>query len=87
MAPSQIGHSIPRCAYANGLLSTHTMTRLLYLDGQLLDAVKRSPPTVLGDGKSRISQLVESLNQRRLNAGYKLAQITLEYYMDMKLTL
>lgn len=61
--------------------------RLLYLDGQLLDAVKRSPPTVLGDGKSKISQLVGSLNQRRLNAGYKLAQSILKYDPDMERTL
>jgi D-alanine-D-alanine ligase-like ATP-grasp enzyme len=61
--------------------------RLLYLDGQLLDAVKRGPPTVLGDGKSRISQLVQSLNQRRLDAGYDLAQVTLKFDMDMKRTL
>lgn len=61
--------------------------RLLYLDGQLLDAVKRSPPTVLGDGRSRISQLVQSLNRRRLDAGYELAQVTLKYDLDMKRTL
>jgi hypothetical protein len=61
--------------------------RLLYLDGQLLDAVKRGPPTVLGDGKSRISQLVQSLNHRRLDAGYDLAQVTLKYDMEMKYTL
>lgn len=64
----------------------HTI-RLLYLDGQLLDAVKRNPPTVIGDGRSTISQLVESLNQRRLNAGYKLAQAILKYDMDMERTL
>ncbi len=61
--------------------------RLLYLDGQLLDAVKRGPPTVLGDGKSRISQLVQRLNRRRLDAGYELAQVTLKYDLDMKRTL
>ena len=61
--------------------------RLLYLDGQLLDAVKRCPPTVLGDGKSSISQLVQGLNQRRLDAGYELAQVTLYYDTDMKRTL
>jgi glutathione synthase/RimK-type ligase-like ATP-grasp enzyme len=61
--------------------------RLLYLDGQLLDAVKRCPPSVLGDGKSRISQLVQRLNQRRLAAGYALAQVTLKCDMDMKQTL
>jgi D-alanine-D-alanine ligase-like ATP-grasp enzyme len=61
--------------------------RLLYLDLRLLDAVRRSSPTVLGDGKSRISQLVQDLNQRRLDAGYALAQVTLKYDMGMKRTL
>jgi len=61
--------------------------RLLYLDGQLLDAVKRGPPTALGDGKSRISQLVQSLNLRRLAAGYELAQVTLKHDLDMERTL
>jgi D-alanine-D-alanine ligase-like ATP-grasp enzyme len=61
--------------------------RLLYLDGQLLDAVRRGPPTVVGDGKSSISRLVRRLNQRRLDAGYKLAQVVLLYDLDMKQTL
>ncbi len=61
--------------------------RLLYLDGQLLDAVKRSSPTVIGDGKSRISQLVFGLNQKRIEAGYGLAQVTLKSDLDMERTL
>jgi D-alanine-D-alanine ligase-like ATP-grasp enzyme len=61
--------------------------RLLYLDGHLLDAVKRGAPTVMGDGKARISQLVERLNQRRLDAGYELAQVILMRDMDMERTL
>ncbi len=61
--------------------------RLLYLDGTLLDAVKRSPPTVLGDGRSKVSQLVESLNQRRVDRGYRVAQSILKYDMDMQQTL
>lgn len=61
--------------------------RLLYLDGGLLDAVKRGAPTVLGDGKARISDLVKSLNQRRLDAGYELAQVILKRDMDMERTL
>ncbi|HEX4642848.1 MAG TPA: hypothetical protein VH161_05250 [Candidatus Acidoferrales bacterium] len=61
--------------------------RLLYLDGRLLDAVKRGAPAVLGDGKARISQLVERLNQRRLDAGYELAQVALKRDMDMERTL
>lgn len=61
--------------------------RLLYLDGQLLHAVKRNQPTVLGDGKSRVSQLVKKLNKRRIDAGYKLAETILKYDLDMELTL
>jgi D-alanine-D-alanine ligase-like ATP-grasp enzyme len=61
--------------------------RLLYLDGMLLDAVKRGSPAVLGDGKSTISQLVQKLNVRRLNGGYEVAQVTLKYDFDMERTL
>jgi glutathione synthase/RimK-type ligase-like ATP-grasp enzyme len=61
--------------------------RLLYLDGQLLDAVRRGSPTVVGDGKSKVSLLVFDLNQKRLNAGYELAQVTLKYDMDVERTL
>jgi len=61
--------------------------RLLYLDGQLLDAVRRHPPSVVGDGRSTISQLVQRLNQRRLDAGYALAPVILHYDLDMQRTL
>jgi D-alanine-D-alanine ligase-like ATP-grasp enzyme len=61
--------------------------RLLYLDGQLLDAVRRCPPTTVGDGKSSISQLVRRLNQRRLDTGYTLAPVILKYDLDMQRTL
>lgn len=63
------------------------IVRLLYLDGRLLDAVRRSAPTVLGDGKSRISQLVAALNQKRVDAGYHLAQSTIKHDMEMDRTL
>ncbi|TAM83904.1 MAG: hypothetical protein EPN47_03585 [Acidobacteria bacterium] len=63
------------------------VVRLLYLEGQLLDAVRRGPPMVIGDGQSRISQLVYGLNQKRIEAGYALAQVTLKYDMDMERTL
>jgi len=48
--------------------------RLLYLDGELLDAVRRDPPTVTGDGASRIEQLIETENERRLAGGMAAAQ-------------
>lgn len=40
--------------------------RLLYLDGQFIDAVRRDSPTVVGDGQRTIRQLVRAENQRRL---------------------
>lgn len=40
--------------------------RLLYLDGVLVDAVVRRPPTVTGNGKSTIRELVRSANAARL---------------------
>jgi cyanophycin synthetase len=39
--------------------------RLLYLDGELLDAVRRHPPAVTGDGRSTIEQLVAQENRGR----------------------
>lgn len=40
--------------------------RLLYLDGQFIDAVRRDSPAVVGDGRSSIRQLVAAENERRL---------------------
>ena len=39
--------------------------RLLYLDGRLIDVVRRDPPVVLGDGASTIAALVQAENTRR----------------------
>ncbi len=61
--------------------------RLLYLDGRLLDAVQRRPPTVAGDGKSTIGALVRKTNQQRLDGGYDVAQVTLTHDLDMQRTL
>lgn len=42
--------------------------RLLYLDGQLLDAIWRRSPSVTGDGSSTIDDLVDRENHLRENA-------------------
>jgi D-alanine-D-alanine ligase-like ATP-grasp enzyme len=39
--------------------------RLLYLDGEFIDAVRRDSPIVIGDGRSNIRQLVSAENERR----------------------
>jgi cyanophycin synthetase len=43
--------------------------RLLYLDGEFVDAVVRRPPRVTGDGKSSIRDLIEAENRRRRAEG------------------
>lgn len=42
--------------------------RLLFLHGRLLDAVRRDPPLVTGDGRRTIRQLIAAENARRLEA-------------------
>lgn len=61
--------------------------RLLYLDGMLLDAVRRDPPAVVGDGRSSIRKLVKAENQQRLRKGWMAAQVTLTIDAEMKFTL
>ena len=42
--------------------------RLLYLDGRLIDAIRRDPPRLIGDGKSTIQQLMKAETRRRLTS-------------------
>jgi cyanophycin synthetase len=57
--------------------------RLLYLHGELLDAVVRKPPTVTGDGKLSIRALVKQENALRLEKGSERAHCRLKIDMDM----
>ncbi|HEX7450034.1 MAG TPA: hypothetical protein VF306_20910 [Pirellulales bacterium] len=61
--------------------------RLLYLDGVLLDAVVRRPPSVTGDGRSTVAALVERLNDVRVTWGSEAAQSLLARDQDMLQTL
>lgn len=61
--------------------------RLLFLDGQLLDAIERRPPGVTGDGHSTVSQLIRQLNERRLHVGFSAAQSIVRHDQDMRQTL
>jgi cyanophycin synthetase len=45
-----------------------TSYRLLYLDGELLDAIRRDPPAVEGDGVHTLRELIAAENARRLAA-------------------
>jgi D-alanine-D-alanine ligase-like ATP-grasp enzyme len=42
--------------------------RLLFLDGRLLDVVRRLPPQLLGDGRSSVRELLVAENERRYRA-------------------
>ena len=43
--------------------------RLLFLDGELIDVISRTRPTVEGDGRSSLIELMSAENRRRLEAG------------------
>jgi cyanophycin synthetase len=61
--------------------------RLLYLEGQLLDAVVLQPPTVTGDGHHTVRSLVERVNAERLQAGVVAGQRLISIDFDMHRTL
>lgn len=61
--------------------------RLLYFDGELLDAVLRRPPTVRGDGISTVRQLIESENRARTEAGIEAGQSLVQIDWELKETL
>ncbi len=67
---SQLAHAAASASvYCRDLLVEEQVEgdnyRLLYLDGELLDAIQRKPPTVVGDGKSSLASLVRQANARR----------------------
>jgi cyanophycin synthetase len=61
--------------------------RLLYLDGELLDAFVRRPPSVIGDGQSTIARLVRNANDERLKHGAGMSQVLIAIDLDMRRTL
>src|SRR3954470_24484426 len=61
--------------------------RLLYLDGVLIDAFVRRPPTVTGDGRSSVADLVRRENDERLRRGAGKSQALLAIDLDMRRTL
>jgi cyanophycin synthetase len=61
--------------------------RLLYLDGDLLDAVVQSPPSVVGDGVASVRSLVKRANAERIAKGAGLGQKLIAVDPEMKNTL
>ena len=45
--------------------ATGASYRLLYIDGEYIDAIERRPPRVVGDGRHTLAQLIRTENLRR----------------------
>jgi D-alanine-D-alanine ligase-like ATP-grasp enzyme len=62
--------SILASTYSRTLLieqqATGASYRLLYLDGEFIDAIERRPPRVVGDGRHSLERLIRMENRRRL---------------------
>jgi cyanophycin synthetase len=61
--------------------------RMLVLDGTVIGAVQRRPPSVVGDGGSTVTELVLAENRRRLAAGGHEGLFLLQLGLDACLTL
>ena len=63
------------------------MYRLLFMDGELLDTVRRRPPRVTGDGRSTIRELIAAENASRLDPAHPVSQPILRVDLDCLFTL
>ncbi len=79
---SQYGHQL--------LIENHIQGdsyRLLFLNGEFLDAVRRDSPQIVGDGKSTVKQLVKLENEARTNEQEMTALSPLQVDADCRRTL
>ncbi len=61
--------------------------RLLYLNGKFIDAIRREPPHIKGDGKSTIKELINKVNHSRLTSSQPEAINPLIIDLDLRQTL
>lgn len=64
-----------------------TEFRLLLLDGKLLDATRRRPPCVVGDGRSTVAELIDAENSRRLKMSGSATLTRIQIDTDSRATL
>ena len=64
-----------------------TEYRLLFLDGEVLDVVRRRQPAVVGDGLCSVEELIEAENQRRRHAHGHAGLSTIQVDLDCLLAL
>jgi cyanophycin synthetase len=58
--------------------------RLLYIDGEFIDAIERRPPCIAGDGRHTLGQLIRQENARRLRGVAPLAMQPLVVDVELK---
>jgi cyanophycin synthetase len=61
--------------------------RLLFLDGRLIDTIRRRAPSVVGDGRSSITELIQHQNRDTLRAGGRPGASLLRVDLDCLLAL
>ncbi len=61
--------------------------RLLFLDGELVDAVRRRRPSVRGDGRSSVAELIDAENRRRLGSSGHDVALPIRLDLDCELAL
>ena len=61
--------------------------RLLFLDGKLLAALRRQPPSVIGDGHRSIHQLIATMNDERITLGPRSVSRLVHIDLECLLTL
>lgn len=80
--------SVDASAYCRQLLVEEQVAgpsyRLLYLDGEFLDAIERRAPRIRGDGRRAIDELIHAENARRLRGGEPRAVAPIS--IDLELT-
>ncbi len=80
--------SVLASAYGKTMLieqqATGASYRLLYLDGEFIDAIERRPPRVAGDGRHSLERLIRMENRRRLAGGLPLGVQALVIDLELK---
>lgn len=88
----QLRHAVAwACAYGRRILIETQIEgdcyRVLLLDGEVLDAVRRRRSRVVGDGRSTIRRLIAAENDLRLSLGTERAQVLIRRDPDLVATL
>ncbi|MGN6373395.1 MAG: hypothetical protein ACTHM1_10485 [Solirubrobacteraceae bacterium] len=77
--------------WSSSMLIEHQGTgeehRVLVLDGEVLDVIRRRPPQVTGDGRRSVAELIEAENAKRAQSSGALGLFAISVNLDCLLTL